>query len=459
MKLRLHIDGASRGNPGPAAIGVVVQDARGRMLAEIGEYLGQTTNNVAEYRALLRGLDETAARGANEVEIFADSDLLVRQVSGEYKVRSAHLAPLHARAVQVLAGFRRWGIAHVPRERNARADALANRALDERAGSGVRNNEIRGSDVPADRARVGSQDAAPVVQIPRGMDQLATALDRVVVGLDGLAGVGVKTVWDGAERYINPDRPFPTASVFKIPVLIELLLQVEEGRLSLDERVLVTEALKSPGSGVLKELTSSPALTLADLAMLMIIISDNTATDILVERIGIDAINRRLASWGFAITRVPMDCRGLLFEIAGRPEGPFTAEARLEVEKALKARERSFAGRAYADADNDVTTPRETIALLEMLVTEGRLSSWVRERALSYLRKQQVRDRLPFHLPPAVDIAHKTGSIAGVRNDAGIIFVERGPVLVCAFTRDLRSDTDGTAVVAEVGRLVYEAFA
>jgi beta-lactamase class A len=75
------------------------------------------------------------------------------------------------------------------------------------------------------------------------------------------------------------------------------------------------------------------------------------------------------------------------------------------------------------------------------------------------MRKQQVRDRLPFHLPPGTDIAHKTGSIGGVRNDAGILFVERGPVLVCAFTRDLAVDLDGTTAIAEIGRLVHEAFA
>jgi len=292
-----------------------------------------------------------------------------------------------------------------------------------------------------------------------GGDDLRGRLERLAGGLDGVVGVGVKSTWDGVEVYLEPDRPFPTASVFKIPVLIELLLQAEEGRLSLDERVPVTEADKAPGSGVLKELTSSPVLSLSDLAMLMIIISDNTATDILVERVGVESINRRLASWGFRATRVAMDCRRLLFELAGRPGGPFTPEARLEVEQMLRTRPRVFTGRPYADTDNNVTTPREMIALLEMLVTEGRLSRWVREQALFYLRKQQVRDRLPLHLPPGADIAHKTGSIAGVRNDAGILFVPRGPVLVCAFTRDLKADLDGTHAIAEVGRLVYETFA
>src|SRR3990170_368078 len=416
MRLRVFIDGASRGNPGPAAIGVIVQDARGRVVGEIAEYLGETTNNVAEYQALLHALKDAKARGASELEIYADSDLLVQQINGSYKVRSPHLAPLHAAAARALAGFATWRIGHIPREKNTAADALANRAIDARG-------KAAGAHRPAARA-----------------GDLRARLQRLARQLDGVIGIGVKATWDGAEIYVEPDRPFPTASVFNIPVLIELLLQAEEGRLSLDERVTVTEALKSPGSGVLKELSSSPGLSLSDLAMLMIIISDNTATDILVQRVGTAAINRRLASWGFAVTRVPMDCRRLLFEMAGRPDGPFTPEARVEVEKILRTRERAFTGRAYADADNNLTTPREMIRLLEMLVTDRPLSPRVREQALFYMRKQQIRDRLPLHLPPDTDVAHKTGSIGGVRNDAGIMFVPRGPVLVCAFPRDLKED-------------------
>lgn len=435
MKLRLFIDGASRGNPGPSAIGIVVQDGRGRVVAEVAEALGKATNNVAEYEALLRALEEARARGADEVEILADSDLLVRQIAGTYRVRSPNLAPLHRAALDALAGFRSWHVTHIPRGRNTAADALANRALDALP--------LQGSLPCAPDAGAG----------------LRSELARLSGRLDGVLGVGVKTVWDGQEIFLEPDRPFPTASVFKIPVLIELLLQAEEGRLRLDDTVTVTEEMKSPGSGVLKELTSSPALSVADLAMLMVIISDNTATDILVDLVGKEAINQRLASWGFSVTRVPMSCRELLFELAGRPTGPFTPEARLEVEQILKVRERSFAGRAYADYDNNLTTPREMVGLLEMLVRDGPLSAGVRERALHFMGRQQVRDRLPLHLPPGTEIAHKTGSIAGVRNDAGILFVPRGPVLVCAFARDLADDQAGAGAVAEVGRLVHAAFA
>lgn len=130
MKLRLFVDGAARGNPGPAAIGVVVQDGRGRVIAEVGETLGETTNNVAEYRALLRGLREARKRKADDLEIRTDSDLLVRQINGTYRVKSPHLIPLHGEAIAALGVFRRWRIAHIPRTANAAADALANKALD-----------------------------------------------------------------------------------------------------------------------------------------------------------------------------------------------------------------------------------------------------------------------------------------------------------------------------------------
>ncbi len=126
----LHVDGASRGNPGPAAIGVVVADARWKVLAEIGEYIGESTNNVAEYRALIRGLESALAHRATEVEIRTDSELLAQQVQGAFKVRDQKLRPLYEEVMGLLPRFKRWSIQHVPREANARADSLANAALD-----------------------------------------------------------------------------------------------------------------------------------------------------------------------------------------------------------------------------------------------------------------------------------------------------------------------------------------
>jgi len=131
LKRVLHVDGAARGNPGPAGIGVVIGDARWKVLEEIGEYIGETTNNVAEYRALLRGLEAVLAQGATDVEIRTDSELLVRQVQGAFKVKSPALRPLYDEVTDLLRRIPRWVIHHVPREGNARADELANEAIDE----------------------------------------------------------------------------------------------------------------------------------------------------------------------------------------------------------------------------------------------------------------------------------------------------------------------------------------
>ncbi len=130
MDLTVCIDGASRGNPGLAAIGVVViQD--GVPVREIGEPIGIATNNIAEYRALLRGLREAGALGARAVQVQSDSELLVHQLSGKYKVRSPALAPLHRQALARMRQFDQVIVSHVPRTQNQLADALANRALDE----------------------------------------------------------------------------------------------------------------------------------------------------------------------------------------------------------------------------------------------------------------------------------------------------------------------------------------
>jgi ribonuclease HI len=128
--LVVHVDGGARGNPGPAAIGVVVSAAEGTVLDEVAEPIGVATNNVAEYRAVLRGLERAASLGAREVEIINDSELVARQLTGAYKVKHPAMKPLYQEAMAALQGFDRWRIRSVPRAENARADALVNAALD-----------------------------------------------------------------------------------------------------------------------------------------------------------------------------------------------------------------------------------------------------------------------------------------------------------------------------------------
>lgn len=129
-RLVVHVDGGARGNPGPAAIGVVISGPDGGVVEEVAERIGVATNNVAEYRALLRGLQRAAALGAREVELVNDSELVARQITGVYKVKHPAMRPLYEEAMSALKGFDRWSIRSVPRAQNARADALVNDALD-----------------------------------------------------------------------------------------------------------------------------------------------------------------------------------------------------------------------------------------------------------------------------------------------------------------------------------------
>ncbi len=129
-RLVVHVDGGARGNPGPAAIGVVVSEPAGEVIDEVAERIGVATNNVAEYRALLRGLERAAALQATEVEIVNDSELIARQLTGRYKVKHPAMRPLYLEASAALRGFRAWKIRTVPRAQNAHADALVNQALD-----------------------------------------------------------------------------------------------------------------------------------------------------------------------------------------------------------------------------------------------------------------------------------------------------------------------------------------
>jgi ribonuclease HI len=133
MKVIVHVDGGARGNPGPAAAACVLSTPDGGVLAERAELLGTATNNVAEYRALLLGLECARELGATEVEVIGDSELIAKQVQGLYKVKHEAMRPLHRQALESLGRFDGWSIRTVPRAQNARADALVNAALDGRA--------------------------------------------------------------------------------------------------------------------------------------------------------------------------------------------------------------------------------------------------------------------------------------------------------------------------------------
>lgn len=129
-KVIIHTDGAARGNPGPAAIGATIKDDTGKLLAGISRHIGSTTNNQAEYRAVITAMEKAISLGAKDISVKADSELVVKQLNGQYKVKNAALRPLYQKVVQLTGKLDSFSISYVPRAQNAEADALANKALD-----------------------------------------------------------------------------------------------------------------------------------------------------------------------------------------------------------------------------------------------------------------------------------------------------------------------------------------
>lgn len=125
----INTDGASRGNPGPAAIGVTIKDEQGKLIAAISQAIGRATNNQAEYRAIIVALEQATRLGTQQVELFSDSELVIRQINGRYRVKNVALQPLYQQVKQLQSQFKSFTITHIPREENTEADSLANKAL------------------------------------------------------------------------------------------------------------------------------------------------------------------------------------------------------------------------------------------------------------------------------------------------------------------------------------------
>jgi ribonuclease HI len=157
---RANIDGGSRGNPGPASYGVVIRDPRGEIAAKLKKYIGRMTNNVAEYYGLIAALDYAQSHGVRALRIESDSELLVKQMRGSYKVKSEDLRPLFERARKMAQGFESFRIDHVYREQNREADALANEALDETSGAPPRSAAPKAASLSARAESSGSQPEA-----------------------------------------------------------------------------------------------------------------------------------------------------------------------------------------------------------------------------------------------------------------------------------------------------------
>jgi beta-lactamase class A len=290
-------------------------------------------------------------------------------------------------------------------------------------------------------------------------------LDEVLKGLTegfkGVLGVSVKHLGTGESANLNGDTLFPTASVFKVPVLVEFYRQAERGALSLDQQVILTERDKVPGSGVLKELSEGLSVSLRDLLSLMMIVSDNTATDLIAGKVGFDNVNATLDELGLHRTKVVRYCREILFDLVGVNDLPLEEMTIGLFGEASEARD--YGGSwSLGVEENDITTPNEMNRLLEMIVNGEAASRESCDEILAIMGKCQTGQyRIPKYLPTKeVVLQRKTGSLPGIRNDVAVVTVkETGErYVISCFTMGAEDVYEAEETIATVSKGVYEYF-
>jgi len=296
----------------------------------------------------------------------------------------------------------------------------------------------------------GKPAEAPGPAGPR-LDRLRLQIERLIAREDGVVGVAVKHLESGLALAVNGDVPFPMASTFKVPILVELFYQVKEGRLGLDDEIGLQPADQHVGSGLLSKLeVPGVKLSVLNLAHLMMMISDNSATDILLEKVGAANVNARLESLGIEGLTVNRSCQKLIEDIRALYEGAKTpGDVRTAIIK-------------FSDDPQDRATPLAMNGLLEMIHEKTIIDPASCDRIIDIMLKCETGSgRIPGELPRDTKLAHKTGTIAGTVNDCGIIDLPdgAGSVALTVFTKNFTEDTsDVEGLIARIARFVYDAF-
>jgi beta-lactamase class A len=282
---------------------------------------------------------------------------------------------------------------------------------------------------------LGCGGAAAAAQ-PADTTALMRRLERVASEHRGVAGIAVRNLGTGESLSLRGAETFPSASLIKVPVLVTLLHEVERGRMRLDERSTMIARDRVGGSGILRYMASGVAPTLEDLAWLMITISDNTATNLILDKIDVRTVGARM-------------------EALGLP--------RSKIHSKTFRRETSIAMDSSVRYGLGVTTPDEMVELFTLLHHGRGVSPALDSLALRMLLANQDDALLTRWLPPGTPVAHKTGAVDRARNDCGIMFTPAAPIAVCAMTRDnehtsYAPDNAAYLLIARIGREVFRHY-
>lgn len=304
---------------------------------------------------------------------------------------------------------------------------------------------------------------------PQGIERLKTQIEGMIRSVEGEVGVAAKHIETGEEITINGDMYFPMASVFKVPVFVEIMAQIKEGRFTLDDEISIQKTDQHLGSGYLSDL-DAPGIKLSvrNLINLMMMISDNSATDILLTKVGAENVNNRLRSFGLEKITVDRTCQHLIMDAVGMDYDKYKGLSLDDVVKALRRERRENpdafeqASAKFSQVIKDQSSPKAMNRLLELIFKKEILDETSCDFILSMMLKCQTGERrLRGDLPRYVQIAHKTGTIGGTVNNSGIIYLpdELGHVAITVFTKDTEDDTqDVEDVIAQIARFVYDYF-
>jgi beta-lactamase class A len=254
----------------------------------------------------------------------------------------------------------------------------------------------------------------------------------------GKVAIAVKHLETGETCFINADAVMPTCSLIKLPILIEAYLQADAGNFKLTDKVVLEDSARVPGSGVLtSHFSAGVALPIRDLIRLMIALSDNTATNLVLDKVGIANVNKRMAAWGLKETRL----NAKVFRGSTTSVDP--------------ARTKRYGLGS--------TTAREMLRLLDELMLSERVRPPLKQAILGHLRKNEDKDKFPRFLPPGTGVAHKDGAVSNARTDAGLLYTPMGVIALCVLTNDNADrrwvhDNAGNLLCARVAKAVYDYF-
>ncbi len=287
--------------------------------------------------------------------------------------------------------------------------------------------------------------------------EFTESMDTFFTGLGGPVGVFVDHLDTDLVLEYNADDLYPTASTLKTPLLYELYRQAEEGKIDLQERVTLSHDNRVPGSGVLQDLDEGLQPTIRDLAELMIIVSDNWATDLLYERITKEAMASRLKELGLNNTFIPMTIREMFCALADMDpaDESVTYETLKEHLKNYKSSDDCLA--YAADSRNDVSSPRDMGKLMRLIHEGQGLSEESRAGIIKILKDQNFNTVIPGRLPvdKNIETAHKTGSLRGVKADVGIVYSPNLNYIITFMSKKQDDSAETTDRMAHASRWVW----